>query len=66
MTSLISRLLNGCVGCGHEPAAVAVGVDPDSPDETYGARCWADESRWNAARPAHTHLTDASTEVCCG
>lgn len=53
--SLLSRVLNGCVGCGHELAAVAVG-DPGAPDETYGARCWADQDRWVTQRPAHSHL----------
>jgi hypothetical protein len=56
MANLLSRVLAGCCGCGLEPAAVAVGADPDAPDETYGARCWADTTRWAVTRPAHIHL----------
>lgn len=52
--SLASRLVLNCVGCGFEPASVAIG-DPEHPDETYGSRCWADRQRWNE-RPVHTHL----------
>lgn len=56
VANLLSRALAGCCGCGLEPAAVAVGADPAAPDETYGARCWADTTRWDASRPVHTHL----------
>jgi hypothetical protein len=48
------RLVLNCVGCGFEAASVAVGADPENPDETYGSKCWA--KPWAGPRPPHTHL----------
>ena len=56
LTGIAHRLALGCCGCGFESAAVAVGADPEHPDETYGRRCWADPARWDTPRPPHIHL----------